>query len=79
MEHNKSKGKLGYLDTKTTALFLCDIQERFEKSIELFDMVVSNAKRVVQASNLMNIPIVATEQYPKVRYITFTKTNFSPR
>ena len=67
MKQNNSKRNLGYLDPKSTALFLCDIQERFEKSIELFDMVVSNAKRVVQASNLMNIPIVATEQYPKVR------------
>ena len=67
MKENNSKRNLGYLNSKSTALFLCDIQERFEKSIELFDMVVSNAKRVVQASNLMNIPIVATEQYPKVR------------
>ena len=67
MKQNNSKRNLGYLDPKSTALFLCDIQERFEKSIELFDMVVSNAKRVVQASNLMNIPIIATEQYPKVR------------
>ena len=67
MKQNNSKRNLGYLDPKSTALFLCDIQERFEKSIELFDMVVSNAKRVVQASNLINIPIIATEQYPKVR------------
>ena len=71
MKENNSKRNLGYLDSKSTALFLCDIQERFEKSIELFDMVVSNAKRVVQASNLMNIPIIATEQYPKVRLDNF--------
>ena len=71
MKENNSKRNLGYLNSKSTALFLCDIQERFEKSIELFDMVVSNAKRVVQASNLMNIPIVATEQYPKVRLDNF--------
>ena len=66
MEDEKAKRKLGALDTKHCALFLCDIQEKFEKSIDKFQMVVSNAERVAKAANILGIPILATEQYPKV-------------
>ena len=66
MEGEKSKRKLGYLDTKHCALFLCDIQEKLGKAIDKFEMVVTNSERAVKAANIMGIPIVATEQYPKV-------------
>lgn len=57
----------GSLDRARCALFICDVQERFEKSIELFEMVTSNTMRMVKAAKLFDLPIVATEQYPKVR------------
>ena len=60
MEDEKAKRKLGALDVKHCALFLCDIQEKFEKSIDKFQMVVSNAER---AANIWGIPILATEFY----------------
>ena len=72
MKAHDPKGRFGYVDPQRTALFVCDIQEKFEKSIELFDMVVSNVERMVKASNILEIPIVITEQYPKVSIYKIT-------
>ena len=60
--------KLGLLRPSNAVLFVCDIQTQFEKSIELFDMVVTNAERLIKACNIFKIPVVVTEQYPKVRF-----------
>ena len=45
---------------------VCDLQEKFAPSIINFDTIVQNTDRIVQAANLLQIPILATEQYPKV-------------
>ena len=42
MTVEKPKEKFGHLNPATSALFICDIQEKFETSIELFKMVVTN-------------------------------------
>ncbi|KAI9024680.1 Isochorismatase-like protein [Hyaloraphidium curvatum] len=49
----------------TTALFCCDIQEKFAPHIHRFDLVVATAKKVVEAGKLLGIPLVVTEQNPK--------------
>lgn len=75
MEIKSKKTKLGHLEIGQCALFICDMQEKFEKSISMFDMVASNTERMAQAAKIFNIPVLATEQYPKVR-LNSTKTRF---
>uniref|UniRef100_H3C566 Isochorismatase domain containing 2 n=2 Tax=Tetraodon nigroviridis TaxID=99883 RepID=H3C566_TETNG len=57
--------KVGRLSTKDAVLFLCDMQEKFRPNIFQFPNIVSNASRLLQASRILGIPQVLTEQYPK--------------
>ncbi|XP_028399470.1 isochorismatase domain-containing protein 1-like [Dendronephthya gigantea] len=57
--------KLGRLASKTTAFFLCDMQEKFRPSIRYFPEIITVAKRMVDSAKIMGIPVIATEQYPK--------------
>ncbi|XP_060937512.1 isochorismatase domain-containing protein 2 [Limanda limanda] len=56
---------IGRLSTKDTVLFLCDMQEKFRPNIFQFPNIVSNAARLLQASRLLGIPAILTEQYPR--------------
>ncbi len=55
---------LGELSPERCALLLCDVQERF--GAEHFPAVAENARRLAAAARLLQVPIIATEQYPKV-------------
>lgn len=57
--------RLGKLVASETALFVCDIQERFRPVIAGMPAVIDTAKRMVRAAEVMHIPVVVTEQYPK--------------
>ncbi|XP_046857650.1 isochorismatase domain-containing protein 2-like [Xenia sp. Carnegie-2017] len=57
--------RVGKLASKTTAFFLCDIQEKFRESIRYFPEIIQVAKRLVETAKIMGIPVIATEQYPK--------------
>uniref|UniRef100_A0A3Q4BMZ4 Isochorismatase-like domain-containing protein n=1 Tax=Mola mola TaxID=94237 RepID=A0A3Q4BMZ4_MOLML len=57
--------KIGRLSTKDAVLFLCDMQEKFRPNIFQFTNIVSNAARLLQASRVLGIPPILTEQYPK--------------
>ncbi|XP_063704785.1 isochorismatase domain-containing protein 2 [Culicoides brevitarsis] len=57
--------KLGYLETKKTLFLLCDLQEKFRPGMKLFDPVVKNAAKLVQAGKILNVPLIATEHYPE--------------
>ncbi|XP_059079940.1 isochorismatase domain-containing protein 2-like isoform X2 [Tigriopus californicus] len=63
MEDNARK--LGQLIPENSVLFVCDLQERFAPSILHFDTIVSNADRMIQMSQVLHVPIITTEQYPK--------------
>ncbi|PWN99692.1 Isochorismatase hydrolase [Tilletiopsis washingtonensis] len=52
------------LDPSTTALFLCDMQERFVKAIHAFDAVHFSASKLLRASQLLAVPVYTTEQAP---------------
>ena len=64
MTHAIRKG-IGILRTQKTSLFLCDMQEKFKPNIKYFNEIVANLSRVLKAASVMEIPIIATEQYPK--------------
>ncbi len=57
----------GELSADRCVLLVCDLQERFGPSVVHFDAVVENVSRLVKAARIMGVPVVATEQYPKVR------------
>lgn len=57
---------LGRLRAEETALFVCDVQERFRSVIHGFPAVVDVAQRMVRAAPELGLAgIVVTEQYPK--------------
>ncbi|CAO3585878.1 unnamed protein product [Absidia cylindrospora] len=57
--------KIAKLTPQTTALFICDIQERFKGVIWQYPSVISCAGKMLKASKHLDIPVVVTEQYPK--------------
>ncbi|XP_067836649.1 isochorismatase domain-containing protein 2 [Heptranchias perlo] len=57
--------RIGKIGSKTSALFLCDMQEKFRPTVAYFPQVVSVAARMLQAAKVLEIPVVVTEQYPK--------------
>ena len=56
---------IGILRSAKTSLFLCDMQEKFRPNIKYFDEIVANSSKVLKAACVMEIPVMATEQYPK--------------
>ncbi|EFJ39840.1 hypothetical protein VOLCADRAFT_78239 [Volvox carteri f. nagariensis] len=56
---------LGRLRPDSSALFVCDVQEKFRPLIAGFPVVIDTARRMVQAANALDIPVMVTEQYPK--------------
>ena len=59
-----SKG-VGKLVQESTAFFLCDIQEKFRPSIKYFSEIVIVAQRMLKAAKILDLPVIATEQYPR--------------
>ncbi|OBZ71942.1 AP-3 complex subunit mu-1 [Grifola frondosa] len=45
-----------------TVFFVCDIQTRFRTAIHGFEQVVSTANKMLKLANILNVPVVATEQ-----------------
>lgn len=56
---------IGKLVKESTAFFLCDIQEKFRPSISYFSEIVVVAQRLLKAAKILDVPVVATEQYPR--------------
>ncbi|KAE8743843.1 hypothetical protein FOCC_FOCC009553 [Frankliniella occidentalis] len=56
--------KFGLLPEKHTAFFLCDIQEKFRPAMLHFQEIVQAADKLVQASRILDIPLIVTEQNP---------------
>lgn len=50
---------------RRTAFFLCDIQNRFRDLIKDFPSVIRVAHTLSQVANVVNAPLIVTEQYPK--------------
>jgi len=46
-------------------MFLCDIQTAFRDKVSCFPAVVAAACRMTTSSDILQIPLIVTEQYPK--------------
>ena len=75
-----------------TVLFLCDIQEKFRNLIPNMKRMIVSSKLLLDTCMELNIPVIVTEQYPKVfgktvkelqlnddhsNYSVYSKTRFS--
>uniref|UniRef100_A0AC35U8A5 Isochorismatase domain-containing protein n=1 Tax=Rhabditophanes sp. KR3021 TaxID=114890 RepID=A0AC35U8A5_9BILA len=58
-------GNIKRVTITKAALLVCDIQQKFGPSIFSFDAIVEVTKRLIQVANILEMKIVATEQYPK--------------
>ena len=59
--------KLGQVDAENCVVMVCDLQEKFAPSILHFDIVVKNANKIAKCAQILQLPVLATEQYPRVR------------
>eukprot|EP01084_Bolivina_argentea_P130332 230070_1 len=73
---------------KSSILFLCDIQTKFGQHLPNIERVVCSSKFLMNSFNVLEIPVIATEQYPKAfgktrqelcsnKTMIFEKTKFS--
>jgi len=60
--------RIGKVTAKTSTLFLCDMQEKFRKTIQYYPEIIEVSKRMLQAAHILDMPVVVTEQFPKGRH-----------
>jgi hypothetical protein len=60
------KVKIPRLRQATAALFICDVQVKFESLIYRSPTVTNNIALLNTVANILKIPVLVTEQYPKV-------------
>lgn len=53
------------LEAQTACLLVVDVQERFRQVMGGFDALVQGCVRLTRAFNILGLPVVVTEQYPK--------------
>ncbi|MDR1978149.1 MAG: isochorismatase family protein [Synergistaceae bacterium] len=53
------------LHREETSLLMIDVQERLLPSIDRREAVVQNAVRLLKTADLLSLPVLYTEQYPK--------------
>ncbi|KAF2350455.1 Isochorismatase-like [Trinorchestia longiramus] len=74
---------VGKLTSRNSMLFICDMQEKFRKSIQYFEGVAQNSARLLSAFKIMDLPVICTEHYSKglghtVPEIDLKKHNIEP-
>ena len=52
-------------EVENTALFLCDLQEKFRPVIHEMGVAISTSKLMLEASIELGLPVAVTEQYPR--------------
>lgn len=57
---------IGKLHPESTALLVCDIQERFRSVMYKSETVISTARYMTSIAKALNMPIITTQQYTKV-------------
>lgn len=56
---------------------MCDIQERFRALIDKMGHVIATANSLLKCADVMNIPVIVTEQYPKALLHTVSELDVS--
>ena len=56
---------LGLLERNNTVFVLVDMQEKLLPAMYGADVLISNSNILVKAANVLKIPLIVTEQYPK--------------
>lgn len=64
MQH-MARRSVGKLNSQSSALFLCDIQTRFQPLIHQMPSVIHCANTLLHVAEMLQLPTVATEQYAK--------------
>jgi len=59
------------------AVFCCDMQERFRSAIKYFSEISEVGKRLLEASKILDVPLIVTEQYPKGLLKTIAELDIS--
>jgi hypothetical protein len=62
---NMIRNSLKRVTADNSTLFLCDIQEGFRNVIHNMPAVIANGEFLNGACNILNVPAVITEHYPK--------------
>ncbi|KAG0369766.1 Isochorismatase-like protein [Gamsiella multidivaricata] len=68
---------VGRVHQKSTAFFLCDIQEKFRTHIFQYPSVVATAQKMIAAHKILDIPLIVTEQNPKALGATANELDLS--
>ncbi|KAF9583912.1 Isochorismatase domain-containing protein 1 [Lunasporangiospora selenospora] len=68
---------VGRIHQKSTAFFLCDIQEKFRPHIFQFPSVVATAQKMIAAHKVLDIPLIVTEQNPRALGATAPELDIS--
>lgn len=58
-------GAVEFFDRATIGLLVIDVQERLFPKVDRAEGVLANMERMVRGFQILGLPIVATEQYPK--------------
>ena len=53
------------LDRERAALVVVDVQEAFRPAVLDFERTAGNAATLIRGARILDVPVVATEQYPK--------------
>jgi len=53
------------MNRDNTVLVVVDIQEKFNSVIHEMDKVIDNTTKLIKSFQILNIPVIVTEQYPK--------------
>ncbi|KDN39930.1 Isochorismatase hydrolase [Tilletiaria anomala UBC 951] len=57
--------RIARIRPNNTAVFVCDMQERFRSAIWNFDHVTSAGVKLLKAAKVLELPVYTTEQNPK--------------
>ncbi|XP_042143329.1 isochorismatase domain-containing protein 2-like [Ixodes scapularis] len=49
-----------------TAIFLCDMQNKFQNTVRYFPDIVTVSQRLLKAGKSLDMPVTVTEQHPEV-------------
>lgn len=77
------RSRAAQLLSRNSALFLCDMQEKFAGTVQYFGPIVAVSNRILKTAMALEMPTIVTEQYPKglgptVRELGIQEFNLKP-